>query len=407
MKNKILAFQNLILTLCFGIVFSLFAGFLISSAINRPDLTVGIGLSIFAVSLLANETKGKLYMAFTQGICQRVQESLISILGSNSPSLRRGQYGYLNALQSPQNLSGVTKIQIDPGNGKKKGVRLTFIQRGLESDVKTTPITNCATEIEPTPFQQDVDITSYLRSPGIKFSEDEMRKLCEGDMEFMSSVVNAQIDALVKVLNKNLLATQNVNFGNFNPNTPGVVGDKKTVILLTGQKRVPHYMGESEILEAFEDLDWSGRPIVVGSGNLSHYVRQVGIGCCNENGINLAQAGAMDYFKDRYVEGIIGANEFIGLVPGMVQLMTWNKYVGTYKKENDVFSHTTITDPVTGLTFDMKWKYNDCDDSYSVHFGIWYDLYFIPTNAFAAGDELEGTNGSLNFAGTVESEYCC
>lgn len=401
------AFRNLVVVMATSLFLSMFAGIVLASALEIQKYNVAIGLTLFVVSLLATEQKGNLYMAFTQGICQRVQESLMTILGSNTPSLKRGQYGYLNALQSPQNLSGVTKIPIDPGTGKQKRVRLTFIQRGVEADVQTTEITDCSTEIEPTPFEQDVDITSYLRSPGIKFDENQMRKLCEGDMEYMSAVINSQIDAVVKVLNKKLITTQNTNFGNFNPNTIGVVGDKKTVILLTGKKQVPHYMGESEIIEAFEDLDWAGRPIVIGGGTLSHYTRQVGIGCCNENGINLAQAGNMDYFKDRYVEGIIGANEFIGLVPGMVQLMTWNKYVGSYRKENDVFSHTTILDPVTGLLFDMKWKYDDCSDSYSVHFGIHYDLYFIPANAFQASDELFGVNGSLNFAGIVETDYCC
>lgn len=341
-------------------------------------------------------------MAFTEGICEKVQLSLNSVV-ADKPSLKRTQVGYLNALQSATNLAGVTKVPVDPGNGKNKTVKLTFIQRGGdETDLAETPITDCSTDVERTPFEDVVSVDSYLRSPGLKFDENQMRKLCQRDIEYMQEVINGEIDLFMKVLNKKLITAQSTNFGKFNG------GDTfKTVVLLKGNNSAPNYFGESAILEHFEDLDVLGRPIVVGAGNLSHYTRQVGIGCCNQDGINFAQAGNLDFYRDRFVESICGANAFIGLTPGMVQLMTWNKYVGSYAKENQVFSHGTIMDPVTGLTLDMKWHYDDCADFYSVFFGLNYDLHFVPDNAFASADELYGYNGSLKFVGVQMDDYGC
>jgi hypothetical protein len=341
-------------------------------------------------------------MPFTEGLCEKVQEALNNVV-SDKPSIKRTQLGYLQALTSNQNTAGVTAVPIDPGNGKKKSVRLTYIKRaGDESEVKETEITDCSTEVEREPFEEIVDIESYQRSPGLKFDENQMRKLCAPDSTYMQEVVSAELDLFMRVLNKKLIATQAANFGTFNGGATF-----KSVVLLKGSDSKPNYFGESEILEAFEDLDVAGRPIVIGAGNLGHYVRQVGIGCCNEAGINFAQAGAMDFYRDRFVEGILGANAFIGLVPGMVQLMTWNKYVGTYAKENQVFSHGTIIDPVTGIKLDQKWHYNDCNDTWALHFGLNYDLHFLPDNAFTAADELFGYNGTLKFVGVGMDEYGC
>lgn len=338
-------------------------------------------------------------IVFTEGICEKVQDSLINILGTqNAPSLKRTQVGFLQALKSTQNTAGTSQVPVDPGNGKYKQVRIKYIQRGVATDLTTVKPTGCVTDLEKEPFEQIVAVTNYLGTKGMKFTQKEMRKLCEADSEFMAGVINAEIDPLIVQLNKNLLATQAANFGAFNP---VYAGPFKPVTLLEGSLKRPVYYGESQILEDFENLDTNARPIVIGAGVLAHYARQVGIGCCNQDGINIGQAGNMDFFRDRYVDSELGQDYFIGLVPGYTQLLTWNEYVGEYAKENDVFSHGTIIDPVTGLKFDMRWHYNDCDDFYFVQFGLNYEMYYIPTNSFAYGDELNGVNFTLQYKGVA------
>ncbi len=341
-------------------------------------------------------------MAFIEGICPNIQEALNNTV-SDKPSLKRTHLGFLEALESEQNTAGITKVPIDPGTGKKKKVTLTYLKRHAdETEIVTTKISDCSTDVEPVPFEEEVEITAYLGTPGIKFDVAQMRRLCAPDSQYMQEQVNAHIDSFMRVLNKKLLTAQLANFGTFNGGAT-----YKAVALLKGNNSAPNYMGEAEILEAFEDLDVNGRPIVIGAGNLAAYVRQVGIGCCNSDGLNLAQAGSMSFYRDRFVEGIMGDNVFVGLVPGMVQLLTYNEYVGSYVQSSPTFSHGTIVDPKTGIKLDMRWHFNDCDGTYSMNLGLYYKLQHVPDDAFAAADELYGYNGSLKFVGVQADDYGC
>lgn len=402
--KKLFAFTNLTFTLLGVFMLSAIVGGIASIATGKPELFVGVvGFSMIASILMPSAKPGAAYIVFTQGICEKVQQSLVEMLGNKAPNTLRTPTGYLDALISTQNTAGVEKAMVDPGNGKKKQVRIKFIQRGVSSDITTDGDGDCSVDIEKEPFEDTVEITKFIGTKWMGFDQTQMRKLCEDDSIFMEQIIRSQIDILCVELNKALIAEQALNFGAFLGGSTAAVA----VPLLESVKKSPLYYGESLMMEKFEDLGISQRPIVVGAGNLAHYARQVGIGCCNDNGINLSQAGNMDFFRDRFVNSIIGDNHFIGLIPGYVQLLTWNKYVGAYREENASFSHTTIVDPVTGLTFDMKWKYDDCAEKWVVRLSLNYELFFIPSTAFSDTDELAGFNGSLHFrADADESCYC-
>lgn len=375
---------------------------LVAGVVSNFDPTVTIGafsLSMLYAVFAPEAPKGYAFLVFTKGICPAVQKALNDYVITNGTNLKRTQVGYLQAITSPTNTAGTSQIPIDLGDGKIHSVRLKYSQRGTSADLTTTRITDCSTSLEKQPFTMDVDVDQFIGTKGIKFREDEMRKLCEPDSTWMAEVINNEIDPLVVELNKKLITLQSINFGQFNP---AAAGYKSVQLLDASNKNAPVYYGESQIVEDFAYLDTNAKPLVIGAGKLSHYVRQVGIGCCNSLGQNIAQAGNMDFYHDRFVGGILGnADRFIALVPGYVQLLTYNRYVGTYAKENGVFSHGTIKDPFTGLTFDMKWHYNDCDDTYSLQIELNYDLFFLPSDAFAYGDELNNVNFTLPYLATA------
>lgn len=363
-----------------------------------PTITIGAGLVTMALNLLMPESPaGYAFVVFTRGICPTIQRNLIDYISAQGTNIKRTQVGYLQAITSALNTAGTQQIPIDLGDGKIHSVRLKYSQRGTSSDITTTKITDCSTSIEKAPLHQDIDVDQYIATKGIKFTEKEMKKLCEPQSQWMAEVINNELDILSVELDKKLLALQAINFGTFN----GGATSKNVQLLDSTNKSAPVYYGESTIMEDFAYLDTNSKPIVIGAGYLSHYVRQVGIGCCNDLGQNIGQAGNLDFFHDRYVGGVLGnANAFIALVPGYIQLLTYNEYAGSYAKENDVFSHGTIVDPVTGIRYDMKWHYNDCDDTYFLQIGLNYDLFFLPADAFAYGDELNGVNFSLKYIAT-------
>ena len=147
--------------------------------------------------------------------------------------------------------------------------------------------------------------------------------------------------------------------------------------------------------------------MMIGSGNFDLYAKTQQIACCNSTtGTDLAQWVDYQYYNDRFVEGIVGANHFLVLAPGAVQLVTWNKYVGDYAKRNDVFEHGTLTDPFSGLTYDLKVHYDDCIDQYVIKFQLNWTMFFIPANAFSAGDDLFGVNYTFDFEDCSEIVSC-
>lgn len=371
----------------------------IASFFGIPKLTLPMTGILFLAALFGSSTKkiGALHdTPFTEGLCEKVQSSLIQLFGAKAPEVKRTQVGYLQAITSPQNMAGVTLVPIDPKNGKKKQVRLTLIQRGCEDDIVDTDNGNCSAEEFKSPFEETVDITQYIATKWMGFNEDDMRKLCEPDSQYRERVMNAEIDALMVSLNKKLITIQNANFGNFSPYSEVPAYDScKDVTLLNAQGNGIDYSGEAEIIEDFKLLDTTSKPILVGAGKLSRYVTMAKVGCCNDLGINTSQAGAFDFYHDRYVESIIGADGFIGLVPGYVQLLTWNKYVGPYVKKSESFEKNTIVDPLTSLKLDFEWKYDDCTEQYIARFKLNYELFFLPAESFADCDELSGVNFTL------------
>lgn len=406
-----------ILTLAFIAVMAISSSMLFAGAycvaFGHPELLAPITalLSVLSFGTIAMNLNGYALtpasVPFTRGICVAIQSSLNAILGNtNDPAMKRTQVGYLQALVSPQNMAGVTIVPIDPGNGKKKKVRITYIQRGVASDIAHSDSANCDAEVFPEPLEDEIEITKYIRTKWFGFNEEDMRLLCEADAEYRGRVMSSKIDILMVELNKKLIALQASNFGEFNPYFYGAA--YKDVAMLNCDGNAINYLGEAQITTDFQNLDSIAKPIVIGGGNLNIYAKMAKIGCCNDLGLNLDQAGQMDFYYDRFVDQILGANHFIGLVPGYVQLLTWNKYVGAYRKENEVFSAGTIVDPYTGITLDMKWVYDyDCAEQYKVRFFLNYDLWFIPTNSFATGDELEGVNFTLHYRAVKAAASVC
>lgn len=376
------------------------------TATTLPALTMPLTAVLFLGSLFLQMPKGSfLATPFLVGLCEKVQSSLLSLLGSNSPELKRTMTGYLSAVKSPQNMAGVTVVPIDQGNGKDRQVRITYLQRGCAADIVTTDNGLCTAEVFKSPLEKTVSITRYIATKWMGFNESDMRKLCEQDSAFRARVMNAEIDSLMVGLNKSLIVLQNANFGNFSPfsNIPAY-SHNKSVALLNLCGNGIDYSGEADIMEDFKLLDTTSKPILVGAGKLSKYVSMAKVGCCNDIGINTGLAGQFDFFHDRFVESIVGANGFIGLVPGYVQLLTWNRFVGDYKKESPSFSAGTVIDPVTNIELDMEWKYDDCKYQYIMRFALYYELFFIPVDSFAACDDLSGVNFTLSY--TAKNGIC-
>jgi len=377
-------------------------------AITLDSFALGIPVLKFVVSEFAPQHLHKFYIGnfaydtpFTEGLCEKIQGSLVQMFKTNAPQLKRTQVGYLDALESAQNTAGVEKVQLDQGNGKRREVRIKFLQRAVDSEILTDE-PPCSGEDSPSPKEETVQaITDFVRTPVLSFDDNDMRLLCESGDEYRAGVINAQFNALAVALDKKLIADQAANFGAFVPALPPGPAYKDYALLNSTNNYSMNYKGESDLINDIENLESGAKPLVIGAGYLGDYVRQAGIGCCNQYGQNLSQAGNMDYFRDKYVDQILGSNHYITLVPGYTQLLTWNKYKGEFTMNGADYVKGTIVDPFTGLEADVKWTYDKCEEKWLMFMRLWYKVYRLNIDAFKQYDDLRGVNFSLHCRATA------
>ncbi len=117
---------------------------------------------------------------------------------------------------------------------------------------------------------------------------------------------------------------------------------------------------------------------------------------------------------------IEGANQIGAFSPGSVKFINRQRYVGPYAGEKGNSFFFTLPLPVSefgcaqdclsDLVFDVQMRYIDCPTSVTINGSAvtvnrgWqfiisktYALWVQPTDAYAAGDPLANTNGTLRY----------
>lgn len=137
--------------------------------------------------------------------------------------------------------------------------------------------------------------------------------------------------------------------------------------------------------------------------------------------MDMSRIGLPRFFFDKDTQSIWGQDTVGLLAPGSVKFIGRNKYLGAYAGQRGNSFFTTLPLPVQefgcnlddclrDLVFDLQLKYIDCPTEVEIN-GVpttvnrgWqvivsksYGLWVQPTNAYASGDELEGTNGTLKY----------
>lgn len=143
--------------------------------------------------------------------------------------------------------------------------------------------------------------------------------------------------------------------------------------------------------------------------------------CCNQSGVDQSRIGLPRFFFDKQTNSIWGNNSVGVFAPGSVKFITRNKFAGPFGGDKGTSYFTTLPLPVNefgcaddclrDLVFDLQLKYYDCPTvvvgpgggNITIQRG-WqaiisksFALWVQPDTAFAAGDPLFGTNGTLKY----------
>lgn len=338
---------------------------------------------------------------FTGAICEKILIGLEDVTRTdNLPLLRRSYLGYLDALRSSLNTTGVSVVPVQDGT-KEKTVRIAYLQRAVESEVSETETTSCEPVRYPDFSETEFEVDKFVEHQ-FGLSQRQATLICRGgdNNALISQFMGRGFDAIRRKINRRLLTIQSTNFGFNQGNTPPSAATK-SINVLVASTGAPLATGIQVLKQDYyEHNQYAGMPLVVGQGNIMKYFDTMTNGCCNQDGVDMA-AYASKYgaamFLDTITEVVIGSNQFIVLAPGMLQFIPWLRYVSYNAGQMGTSFNTTVTDPLTGMQYDMKIDYDGCLEKYFVKLSLNYGLWIQPTDTFNAGDPLYRTNGSLRY----------
>lgn len=340
---------------------------------------------------------------FTAAICENLLIGLDQVTkNENLPSARRSYLGYLEALRSSLNTSGVeiTPIPVQDGT-KHKIVRIAYNQRVIENEVDAQESTDCTPPRYPDFIETTFDVDKFAQYE-FGLSQRQATLICQGgnNDELINRFIMQAFDAINRKINRTILTTQTSGFGFNYGNTPGSA-TTKSINVLVGSTGAPLATGIQTLKQDYyEKNQYAGTPLVIGAGNIMKYYDTIATGCCNQDGVDMmAYAGKYGaaFFLDTLVESVVGTNQFIVLAPGMLQFVPFLRYVDYNAGQMGTAFNTTITDPRTGMVYDMKVDVDGCNEKYYVRISLNYGLWIQPTDTFHQDDPLYRTNGSTRY----------
>ena len=341
--------------------------------------------------------------------CPCIQQSLINVTRTNAQALRRNKVGGINFLNSPENTAGIEKIQLDPGNGKRKCVDLNYYRKLCETTINEAISDTCDSGNETQPYCDTIDITNELETDNMVFDEDNMRRICAPngatDEIWIANIINAQFDALLTYWDKLVLQGLLAGLGAFMDGS--VIKAIQLFNTINNDAVGPRTRAIANMIDEFDQGAFNGKPNLIGATELNKFVRMITYGTGNAAGQDVgALANEFNFFYDRFLEGVFGQDEFLMIAPGVSQLLTWNRYVGSYQKVSNTFEHSTIVDPMTGIRFDYKMHYNDCTDHYYIKLQQNWELFITPDDGDDSCADTFGVNGLWNYEACDDITDC-
>lgn len=331
------------------------------------------------------------------GLCQDIQTRLDNIVRNMSPSQLRTNAGFIAALTDTRNTATFEQVPIAARNGKNYAVEINYSRRALESEVvESAPSDLCGTSPESTFIPETVVASQHVtlkRSVNIGTGRD----ICiEENVERMARTIREMFDALMQVMDKKLITIASTLNGEYIDGTTtknfDILGNK-------GGEKYALAQGAIDLGTEFAQMIMGDPiPFVLGSQNLYNYAKYQRIACCNDVGLQVGElSGDLIPAVDWNTSTILGANGFLAWLPGAIQLLEVPQNVGQFAWDWDSAMHAgslsgVLTDPITGVLFDLDITWDACDKIHHITVSKKYDIWGYPLDAFGAGDRMDGKN---------------
>lgn len=343
--------------------------------------------------------------------CNNIQTRINDLFTGGDPTLPLEPMDYVRFLQSAQNTNNILQRQISPRNGKVRTVEVAYTPRLLESVVeegvgRVCESDNYVGDLTETYTIDPADNIGYHEG----FDATQLILSCEDNEDYLYR----RLAHMINVMDRRVAtryAEQTVAltgaFAADDKDTDGtsITGNTKQVQTAKANGDISH-KAIREVNYSFELAGYPTNYAIVGFGDIYKYYNELQAGCCANDGLDLGryfQQNGFAFLKDRRIDVAFDGN-FIGLLPGALQILTYNEFAVSRSGRFDILTvdtdtskRTVIYSPYTGIGYDMMYTDDNCG-TVTIQLKLATKLVGMPNDMFAAGDRLNGFTGVLEFA---------
>lgn len=330
--------------------------------------------------------------------CPTLQDRLNDHFLKCDPTRLREPIPFLEFLTSPTNTSNVIQKQISAGNGKIRSVELVYEPRLNENEVSTSAVQSCSAGSEAGQRSETYTLdTTVGSSYSEKFVLTSLAEICESDDSYIARRIQYGMDVMIRKMATTTMGQVNALKGAFGPNVATVNGSNELVVQTKKSNGDIDTNFIEQISFAALDTAYCGIPYIFGYDEIHKAFKRVKAGCCATDGLNVgdfARNEGMVFFTDYRVADAFGANHFISVDAGALQLLTYNEFQGPRGIrviDTEDYKQTIVRDPATGIPFDFTWKF-DCGSIY-MQLKLAHKLIGMPNDMFFVDDRLFEVTG--------------
>lgn len=360
------------------------------------------------------------------GFCPALLVHINDVAEGNAPGRKLHIAGFLASLFCCQN-STVSPVNSQFDGSHTRPLTVKYRQRPVaahvqdEDDCDINRVPAYAEWTIPTLghkqtsfYLDDATIQQYCRDAS------DMRRL--GPTSVMQEIYDLVLEhsnILMSEINRALVISMSTQFGE------NVVTGSSEGKIINISKQADQFILDNGVVDLMRDLQENeicGDVCMVGGGLWAAYIQAQALACCNAGGMDYSKVGVPDFKFDKHTQTYWGANTVGVFAKGSVKFIGRNKYTGpAFSGHKGISDFGTFALPVgefgcnldeclRDLIFDIQLKYIDCPTDVTIN-GVttnvnrgWqviisksFALWVQPTNAYATGDVLQDTNGTLRY----------
>lgn len=323
-----------------------------------------------------------------------VQKAIFDLYSGSS---WRAQTGFLDMAYSQANGSEVQAQMIQP-NGKNSVYSVTYPAEVCTAiaDVGDVACADAGTAVGDT-------TCSTFNSFDGKSSEwhtinvSQFRDL--GSLTVTQNVAHGIMQQMQKI--KDAINLVGVLAVNTNAGCIATGTTTKQIKLVDSQTGKPYPHTITEIENDFADAGYPGVPMLLGNRQINYLRNASGRGGVSDQGFNNQNLLDIPAFYDRNINStnitpdVVGNENVFAILPQVVNVLSWSENAGMFASrnaqrdwssidpmrlvntDNSTFMHTVLTDPATGMLFDLDIVYDSKCKKFSWKIQSYYKIFLL------------------------------